>query len=459
VIGSSDHQVIEDQNRFCVLGLATTQSPDGEITRPGEWMLRKTGVVLALVAMCVLSALLVNCGSGSERPAGLLYVISQAESDISSYSINLDSGSLTYINSNATTCNTASGSNPQSCGLGVSLMLDPSGSVAYLLNQGFSPNSVQPTIYGYGVNSDGSLGSPTVAATLSANPGETALAMTEDTGGDLLFVITNAPAIYVFTAKSGSVGLTQASVVPLTRMPTKISALTFTPQGGSAETLLFMTSNKDLTPLHNDNELSVYNASSSGTLTEQSFSPYTVPTVNPTVALAVNTQPVQQNTGGIFVYVGNQPGTTGSGSVVAFQVCTVLGRGVCTLPQQVQAQQLILVSSNPNTVGQNPVAMLVDPTNSFLYVLCNVTSNVYGFKIAGSVGTLSALTPANQPTGAQPVAMAIQNNYNNSGEFIYTSNQAGSSITGFSVNQTTGSISGAGTTIFLLGQPSGLAAR
>jgi len=422
-------------------------------------MLRKTGVVLALVAMCALSALLVNCGSGSERPAGVLYVISQAESNISSYSINLDSGSLSFVNSNASTCTTASGSNPQSCGLAVSMMLDPSSNVAYLLNQGSSPNSVPPTIYSYGVNSDGSFSSPTVAATLSANAGETALGMTEDTGGDLLFVITDAPAIYVFAAKSGTPGLTQASVLPLTRNPTHISALTFTPQGGSAETLLFMTSNKDLTALRNDNELSVYSADSSGTLTEQSFSPYTVPTVNPTVALAVNTQPPQQNTGGIFVYVGNQPGTVGSGSVVVFQVCTVLGRGVCTLPQQVQAQQLILASSTPSGVGQTPVAMLVDPTNSFLYVLCYQSSQVYGFKIAGSVGTLSALTPANQPTGTQPVAMAIHNNYNASGEFIYTSNQAGSSLTGFSVNQTTGSISGAGTTIFLQGQPSGLAAR
>jgi Lactonase, 7-bladed beta-propeller len=422
-------------------------------------MLRKTGVVLALVAMCALSALLVNCGSGSERPAGVLYVISQAESNISSYSINLDSGSLSFVNSNATTCTTASGSNPQSCGLAVSMMLDPSSNVAYLLNQGASQNSVPPTINSYTVNSDGSFSSPTVAATLSGNAGETALGMTEDNGGDLLFVITDAPAIYVFTAKSGTPGLTQASVVPLTRNPTHISALTFTPQGGSAETLLFMTSNKDLTALHNDNELSVYSVSSSGTLTEQSFSPYTVPTVNPTVALAVNTQPVQQNTGGIFVYVGNQPGTIGSGSVVVFQVCTVLGRGVCTLPQQVQAQQLILASTTPTGVGQNPVSMLVDPTNSFLYVLCNQSSQVYGFKIAGTVGTLSALTPANQPTGTQPVAMAIHNNYNASGEFIYTSNQVGSSLTGFSVNQTTGSMTGAGTTIFLQGQPSGLAAR
>jgi hypothetical protein len=422
-------------------------------------MLRKTGVVMALLGMCALSVLLLNCGSGSERPAGVLYVISQAEFNISSYAMNLDSGALSFINSNATTCNTILSSPSQTCGLAVSMLLDPTSNVAYLLNQGYSPGSISPTIYSYTVNSDGSFSSPTVAATLSTNPGETAIGMTEDNGGDLLFVITNAPAIYVFTAKAGTPGLTQASVVSLTRMPTHISALTFTPQGGSTETLLFMSSNQDLTPLHNDNELSVYSADSSGTLTEQSFSPYTVPTVNPTVALAVNTQPPQQNTGGIFVYVGNQPGTIGSGSVVAFQVCTVLGRGVCTLPQQVQAQQLILVSSTPNSVGQNPMAMLVDPTNSFLYVLCNQSSQVYGFKIAGSVGTLSSLTPANQPTGAQPVAMAIHNNYNAMGEFIFTSNQVGSSITGFTVNQTTGAMSSAGTTIFLQGQPSGVAAR
>jgi hypothetical protein len=431
-------------------------------------MLKKTSVVLAVLGICALGVFLLNCGSGSERPEGLLYIISQAENNISSYAINLDSGSLSLINSNATTCTTASGSSPQPCGLAVKMMLDPTGNAAFVLNQGFTPSSVAPTIYGYSINSDGSFGSPTTAATLSANPGETAITMTEDTGGDLLFVITNAPAIYVFAAKAGSPTLTQASVVSLTRVPTAISAITFTPQGGStASTLLFMTSSKDLTPLHNDNELSVYSADSSGNLTEQVNSPYTVNGVNPTTVLSVNTQPPQQNTGGIFAYVGNQPGSIGTGSVTVFQVCTVLGRGPCTLPAQVQQQQLLPVGS-PVAVGQNPVAMLVDPTNSFLYVTCSGstsgvggtgTGQVNGFKIAGGVGTLSTLTPANLPTGAQPVAMAIHGNYNGSGEFIYTSNQAASSITGFSVDATTGTMSGAGTTIFLLGQPSGLAAR
>ena len=79
-------------------------------------MLKRSGGVLVLVGICALSVLLLNCGSSSSRPSGLLYVISQANFNISSFSIDLNNGGISLINSNAHTCMTLTAEAAVSCG-------------------------------------------------------------------------------------------------------------------------------------------------------------------------------------------------------------------------------------------------------------------------------------------------------------------------------------------------------
>ena len=71
-------------------------------------MSKKLGGVVALVALCAVSMFLVNCGSSSSRPSGLLYVLTQGTNgvgnNVSSFAIDLGSGNLSFINSNASTC-------------------------------------------------------------------------------------------------------------------------------------------------------------------------------------------------------------------------------------------------------------------------------------------------------------------------------------------------------------------
>ncbi|MFZ0480169.1 MAG: beta-propeller fold lactonase family protein [Terriglobales bacterium] len=446
-------------------------------------MLKRTGGVLTLVGMCALSLFLLNCGSSSSRPSGLLYVISQENFNISAFSIDLDNGGLSLINSNAHTCLTLTGSNPVSCGLPRNILLDPTKNVAFLLNQGLSPvgstTPVAPTIYSYTVNSDGSLSSPTAAATLPL--GDLSLAMTENTAGNLLFVIdqgssltpldcpnpggsygSDCPSILVFNANPGSTTLTPASVYPLSRMPTALSVLTFTPpNNGTTQTLLFLTSNKDLTQADNDNELSVYSVDSSGNLSEQANSPYTT-APNPGVVQAVNTNAPPQTTGGVYVYAGSQG--TAAGTIEAFAVCTIVGTqgngGNNCSQSEVDSSQLLSIGA-PAGAGKTPIAMLVDPTNNFLYVAANGSSQVFAFLISTGTGTLSPLPPVtSEPTGAQPVGLAMHANYNNSGQFLYSSNNGGQTITGFSMNATTGSLStNPSTTLFLQGAPYGIVAK
>lgn len=403
-------------------------------------MSKKTGVVVALLVVCVLSSFLASCGSSSDRPTGLLYVLSQAENNVSSYAIDLNNGDLSLITENMPgTCPTAP------CGIPLSISLDPTVATAFVLNQ----NSIS----GFTINSGGSLSAPTTAATLT----QTALAMTRDAAGDFLFVITNEPSILVFSTKAGSTTATLVESLPLTRVATALSVITFTPPGGStAETLLFVTSNLDLTTLHNDNELSVYAVDSSGNLTEQPNSPYTTQ-VNPGAVLAVNTNPVGQTTGGVFVYVGSQGAVTGS--VSEFQLCTQVTSGTVSCTQPDVTNNLLLSVGTPMSVGMNPGAMLADPTNSFLYVACTGSNTVYGFHMTTGTGALGALTPPLMPTGASPVALAMHPNFNNGAEFLYVSNNTGSSVTGYNVQVTTGTLSNPQTVLFFPGEPSGIAGR
>lgn len=412
-------------------------------------MSKKTGGVVALVGVCVLSVFLASCGDSSSRPSGILYVLSQAANNISSYAVDLNNGNLSLINSNATTTG----------GLPLSISLDPTAATAFVLSQG--------AIAGYTVNSDGSLSGPTGGVTL----GQTAIAMTPDAGGDFLFLISPGtlpsenpncalpvvvdpacPSIAVFTTTPGSTTTTLAATALLNRVPTAVSVLTFTPPGGSTKTLLFVTSNLDLTKTHNDNELSVYAVDSSGNLSEQPNSPYTTQ-VNPGAVLAVNTNPVQQNTGGVFVYVSNQGAVAGSVSVL--ELCTEVGQFGCSQPQV--DSNLLTPVFNPVTLGQNPGMMLVDPTNSFLYLVCTGSNEVFGFRMTTGTGELIPLGPASQPTGAGPVALAMHPNFNGGAEFLYVSNNSDSSITGFSVGPTTGSLTGSETVVFPPGSPSGIA--
>ena len=428
----------------------------------GEQMSKKISLVVALAGMCALSLFLLNCGSSSSRPSGLLYVLTQgingAGPDVSSFSIDLNSGNLSLINSNASTCPASA-----TCGLPVSILLDPTGATAFVMSQA--------AITSYNVNSDGSLGSPTLAApTASAPLSGTPIAMTRDAAGQFLFVIaqgsdpspTNCQtlppsypniacaSISVFAMQPGSTSLSAVagSPFPVGRIPSALSVVNYTAPGTTAMEVLYVTFNSD-PALHNDSTLGAYSVDSSGSLTDlTSGTPYATAT-DPISVLAVNTYPAGENTGGVFVYVGSQANQSGALSV--FQVCPA-GNAGC------QANQLVPVGT-PASLGQNPVAMVVDPTNNFLYVVCYTSNQVYGYRINTTTGTLTGVSPApNEPTGSQPVALAMHPSVSDTGEFLYTSNSASSNITGLTVSTTSGSM-GSPITVIAPAAPSGMVAR
>ena len=473
-------------------------------------MSKKISLVVTLAGMCALSLFLLNCGNSSSRPSGVLYVLTQGingngflmGNDVSSFSIDFNTGGLSLINSNSSTCPAGNNTNTNPCGIPLDILLDPTGATAFILDQGVpcvqqgvqcvssSASPVPPAIYTYTVNSDGSLSNPGTPVTWTGN--DTAVAMTRDAAGQFLFVINQGlyppqancplsgagcPSISVFTIHSTTLTLASGSPFYLSKLPTALSAIT-PPGSATAQELLFVTNNFDICTAncvppspHNDNTVSVYSVSSSGTLTEQPNSPYAVAAVDPISVLAVNTNPAGENTGGLFVYVGAQ--NQNAGQLYPFQVCTEVNLTDC--PQEAVTDNLMVPLATcpllscavpPTPAGSDPVGMLVDPTNNFLYVVSELSNQVFGFRINTTAGTLTALSPPYQPTGSQPVSMAMhpsvnaagQSLYSSSGQFLYTSNTLSSNITGFTLSTTSGSMSSP-ITVVAPAAPSGMTAH
>lgn len=422
-------------------------------------MSKKISGCFALLAFLGLTLFLINCGSSSSRPAGVLYYLSQGENNVGSYAINLDSGALSLLNKTSLADTTPS-----------TILLDPTGKVAYVLNTG------SDSITTYTVNADGSLSAPTGTPVPIPIPGS--VAMARDAAGTFLAVVSQGtlaaqgtgvcskvgagagcailPALTIFTIQSGSPTLTQAGdPVVLNFVPTSVTASitgTFNdpnPPNTVAGTLLHITGNQDLTGNNNDNTISEFAVQASGVVTGPLIgSPYTTAS-SPSSVLTVQTTP-NGGAGGVFVYVTNLT----TDNVNVYRVCTVVdGTNCLDLADDVHNAKMIPVG-NPTSVGLDPVAMTVDPTNNFLYVVNNGSSTVSSFRINPTTGVLSGLNPATVSTGASPVAITMHS----SGKFLYVSNNASSNISGFNADTTSGALSNA-INVTSSAQPAGLVAK
>ena len=78
--------------------------------------------------------------------------------------------------------------------------------------------------------------------------------------------------------------------------------------------------------------------------------------------------------------------------------------------------------------GTAPVAAVVDPTGSFLYVANSGSSSISQFKIDATTGALTALTTPTVGVGTNPVFMVTDPN----GQFVFVGNTGSKSVTEFS---------------------------
>jgi 6-phosphogluconolactonase len=97
------------------------------------------------------------------------------------------------------------------------------------------------------------------------------------------------------------------------------------------------------------------------------------------------------------------------------------------------------VAGSPFVSGDQPMTVLADPAGDFVYVVNNGGNSVSGYTLNQTTGALTSTGPA-AGAGTMPVAMAI----NSSGEFAYVTNLGDTDpghVVAFSINQDSGVLS------------------
>jgi 6-phosphogluconolactonase (cycloisomerase 2 family) len=99
----------------------------------------------------------------------------------------------------------------------------------------------------------------------------------------------------------------------------------------------------------------------------------------------------------------------------------------------VQSGQLSALSGSPFPAGNQPSAIVVDSAYSYAYVTNFVDSSVMAYSISN--GQLTRI--GSYPTGLQPTAIGIDPSTNH---FMYTANYLGSNLSGFELSPTAGTL-------------------
>jgi len=389
----------------------------------------RVGFLPGLLIPALLLGLSGCSSNNSSNPAsgtGALFVSTQGDSLVSSYTIDLSSGALTSV------------------GTGVATGSAPS---AMLLvgNSLFIANRASNTISTYTVNPNVSLSGGSSAVPTGMTP----LAMATDSAGHFLFVANQGqqvdPAsgtISVYSIQSGN--LTEVAGSPF-RVAAALassgpgpSALAVTPDGK----FLYVANQYD------------------GTVT--SFSVDTTSgALSGGQALPVGTAPsgMAITPDGGFLYVSN----SGSSNVSGFAICNQVITS-CSVPTSPDGT-LTPVTGSPFSAGLGPSAIAIAPSGKFLFVVDRQSNQISEYKLATGTGELTANTQATISSGSTPtgvtlrIGTTVDSTTQGTTDFLYVTNLGASTMTGYSFDSTKGILGLLGSPVTTGGQPSAVAAQ
>lgn len=135
---------------------------------------------------------------------------------------------------------------------------------------------------------------------------------------------------------------------------------------------------------------------------------------------------------GFPIQVGSSPSAITSDKTGSYLYLTDAKQNV-VYGYQISGGALTALGGSPYATGASPSAIVVDATSKYAVVANGQDSNVTVYSIAS--GVLSRLST--YTTGTQPVAVGIDPNLN---KYIYTANFLGSTLSGFALNLTDGSL-------------------
>jgi 6-phosphogluconolactonase (cycloisomerase 2 family) len=92
---------------------------------------------------------------------------------------------------------------------------------------------------------------------------------------------------------------------------------------------------------------------------------------------------------------------------------------------------------SPIATGTDPQALAFDPSGAYLYVANNGSDDLSAFSVNASTGELTPLSPATYATGTGPSAVSVDD----SGKFVFVANNGGSNnISVFAISGGTGAL-------------------
>jgi 6-phosphogluconolactonase (cycloisomerase 2 family) len=325
-------------------------------------------------------------------PTGsFVYTANMGAGTISAYSINGSTGALTSIGADVTTDITTNNSQPRS------IAVDPSGKFAYVAN-GNSGNVAQFTI-----GKKGAL-TPMTPATVTAGAG--AFSITTNPTGKFVYVANaSANTVSAYTINGVTGALTSVGAdVPAGTAPYSV---TVDSSGKFAYVANFTSNNISAYSINGD----------TGVLTSLG-----------TVPAGTNPYIVTVDPSGKFAYVSNY----GSNNVSAYSINATTGA-------------LTAVSGSPFAAGTAPFGVTVDPSGKFVYVENTLSNDVSSYGLNTTTGALTSLTKVAGRNNNSVLAMVRGTAaVSYIPKFAYAANFSSSTISQYSINSTTGTLTSAG---------------
>jgi 6-phosphogluconolactonase (cycloisomerase 2 family) len=367
-----------------------------------------------------------NDSSSSSAGTGAVFVASQGDSTVTSFSIDLSTGLLT-----------ANGGSIPAGSVPSAMLLAPSGTALFIANSGSN------NISAYTVKTDGTL----TAAGSTQAAGTTPLSMAMDAAGHFLFVANQGLQI---DPNSGTVSVFAVSNTSLAEVPGSpfVVAAPGAPSGTGPSGVAVTPDGKFLYVSNQfDSTVSKFSVDSAGVLTRGPVVP--VGTTPATLAITAD---------GGFLYVANA--STISGFAICGQVLTS-----CSDPTSPDGS-LTAVEGSPFPSGVNPVAIVAAPSGKFLFAVDRQSNQISQYKVATGSGVLTTNTQAVISTGSTPVGAAIRvgttTNTTTGGvtDYLYVPNLGSSSVSVYSFDSTVGLLGLVGGPVSITGgQPGAVAAE
>jgi 6-phosphogluconolactonase len=381
------------------------------------------------VALLLSTLGLISCGTTNSTTAssgtGILYVATQGDKGISSYSVDLGNGAIATIGKEATTGGVPS-------------------SVVVAGNAAFVANSQDGNISSFTVNSDGTL----TAASGTQAAGTTPIGMATDSAGKFLFVANQGT---FGNPASGTISAFTISGTTLAAVPgSPFSAGSPGVLTGTGPVSVAVTPKASYVYAANQftNTVSGFSVASTGALTPLPGSPYAVGTSPSAVAITPD---------GNFLYVAN----TGSNTISAFAICANASV-TCVTPDG----SLTPVTGSPFSAGVGPVSIAADPAGTYLFVADEQSNQISQYKISTGTGAISVLSPPAVSVGTNPVSVAVRAGSGallgdgGTTNYVYVANTGSASISTFSYDTLNGILTLVGGPLTTIGnQPAALAVK